>query len=550
MKKAEWRAIINADYTTVADHHWDLFLALLGRGYFPRQLPPPFTSRSFASAVDSASREIRDSVVNHRFAEQGQLCTYSLARPGQLRRLLGIPNPAHHFLVSLKLAALFKSFHRDYDAAADGYSLSFPTFQANDQSRAFEFATDWNDLPAMRLEARAHGKVLVKADIARFFPSIYTHSIPWVLHGKEQSKKGKFNYSMDGNMLDLLVRNAQDGQTLGIPIGPDTSFIISEKLLLEIDARVYERLHSNSVNAKCFHRVDDYEFVCLTRRDADICLAVLQEVLQIYELELNTLKTEVLDLPQPVQDSEVAQLRSFELGDRPIRNRLLEYFDLAFNSYRQHPKGTLKYAIKRIPSDDYFDETIMHFMCQCMLLEPGAVEAAFVWLTKAECIDQIDKDMFVSCLTSIIKEHSTIGHSSEVAWAIWGFLLLQERIPNDAAEAIVRMGDSVVLLLALDAMEKGLLVHASLPKQVVEVVKGSQLYGPQWLLAYEAAKHGWIPPAQARAVVNDSIFALLLRGGVEFYEAQDIETYKTMMKSWEPYNPYVASVDDFDELPF
>lgn len=547
MKKAEWTKIINGTHSAVFsnDSKKQRFLGLLGRGYFPRQLPPPFSTHGFESYVRDNSDDFKKTLIAelHKDGRQktAQACQFSLARPGQLRRVLGMPNPAFHYLLSLKLADFFDDFQFEKDMVSVGYSMSLPKFEADERNRAFEFSESWDEIPARRLKERARGRFLVKTDIARFFPSIYTHSIPWALHGKKKAKKDR-SASLDGNFIDTLVRSGQDGQTLGIPIGPDTSFLISERILLEIDYKIHEQIKGKPI--RCFHWADDYEFVCLRREDAEFCLSVLQQALQTYELELNTLKTQIVDLPEHVQDPEVALLRNFKFDQEPNRKQLLEYYDLAYACYKKHPKGTLKYAIKRLPEEEFYDETISDFMIQSMMLEPGVIEAVFVWLARAERIDEVDKEMFTQCLSQIIIEHGRLGHTSEVAWAIWGFLLLEQKIPDDASKVVCEMKDSVVLLLALDAKEKGLLDNKELAAQVKKIADAESLYGPHWLLSYEAAVHDWGPKTH---VTKDPVFKSMKSAGVYFYQSKDIEEYHEIMKDWEPYNPYVDD-EDFDEI--
>ena len=77
-------------------------------------------------------------------------------------------------------------------------------------------------------------RYLLKTDIARFYPSIYTHSVPSALHGKAAARADK-KYKLLGNRIDLWLRETQDKQTGGIPIGPDTSFLIGEILGTALD---------------------------------------------------------------------------------------------------------------------------------------------------------------------------------------------------------------------------------------------------------------------------------------------------------------------------
>ena len=461
MKPGEWAARIDGHWESVSTDgdSMAIFLALLGRGYLPHLLPPPFTSQSFADAVEAAQGEFKDIIKESFYKKTTELCRYTVARPNHLRRIFGIPNPGGHFLLSLVLSDTFDDLHFPAQHDAECPSMSFPVFQSEGVRRAFDFITDWDEIPVRRMSTRSNGRFLLKADIARFFPSIYTHSIPWAMHGKSTAKENKFDYGLAGNLIDLLVRQSQGGQTLGVPIGPDTSFILAEKILLEIDSRLRESIKES---VRWFHRVDDYEFVCIERADADDCVAHLQEALQEFELELNSFKTEICALPQHIQDARMAPLRRFEFGNRPERS-LLEYFDLAFACFNENPIGTLKYAIRRLPLDSVSEEAVTHFLAQSMLLEPGAIQSVLTWVVESGWVGECDTSTLVEALSQVILSHGAVRHTSEVAWAIWGFLLLQEKLPKGAVEALCGMDDAIVLLLALDAREKGLLDSDELP---------------------------------------------------------------------------------------
>src|SRR5690606_16287800 len=104
------------------------------------------------------------------------------------------------------------------------------------------------DRPLHRARVRANGRFLVKADIQRFFPSIYTHSLPWALMGKANAKQMLTNKTLKGtwqDQLDMFVRSTANNQTVGIPIGPDTSRLLAEVILSSVDvglSRAFRRL--------------------------------------------------------------------------------------------------------------------------------------------------------------------------------------------------------------------------------------------------------------------------------------------------------------------
>ena len=92
-----------------------------------------------------------------------------------------------------------------------------------------------------------------------FFPTIYTHTIPWALHTKPVAKankgKGKKSPQLLGNLLDIRCMSLQDGQTIGLPIGPDTSHILAELIRVAIDLELHSQLSSWPPG---FRYVDDF----------------------------------------------------------------------------------------------------------------------------------------------------------------------------------------------------------------------------------------------------------------------------------------------------
>jgi hypothetical protein len=102
-----------------------------------------------------------------------------------------------------------------------------------------------------------HCRYLLYADTSRYYTTIYTHSISWALHGKSVAKERRHDKSLLGNQLDELVRATQDSQSVGIPIGPDTSLIISEIIGTAIDLELRERLSAANIKMQGHRYLDD-----------------------------------------------------------------------------------------------------------------------------------------------------------------------------------------------------------------------------------------------------------------------------------------------------
>lgn len=71
--------------------------SLLARGYFPRELPPPFNSVSYAAHAIRVGKGWPQKTWTRCVA-------HNLARPGGLRRPLRIPNPISYFALAEVLA--------------------------------------------------------------------------------------------------------------------------------------------------------------------------------------------------------------------------------------------------------------------------------------------------------------------------------------------------------------------------------------------------------------------------------------------------------------
>lgn len=142
-------------------------------------------------------------------------------------------------------------------------------------------------------------RYIVKADIKSFYPSIYTHSIAWAIHGKRFIRKPKnmYNYGLLGNKLDRLFQNANDGCTNGIPIGPVVSDVISEIVAAAVDVHFTKLIKDAGIDCEAVRFKDDYRFLTHSEVDSKRVIKLLQKALGEYSLELSDEKTMVTALP-------------------------------------------------------------------------------------------------------------------------------------------------------------------------------------------------------------------------------------------------------------
>jgi len=206
---------------------------LLTRGYFPRELPPPFTTEQLGAFVSVPAQ--RASLPEQ--CDCTKCVSHNLARPGSLRRPLKIPNPIHHI-------PLVEEIERQWLPLVthcwnSRLSASAPMVRRTIADRALVPRYQHRVLGRLRSRRFIGGRYFLRTDISQFYPSIYTHSIPWAMHGKNHAKANIGR--TQGDLIDKAFRQQQDGQTVGVPIGPDSSLTVAEVILSTIDVALAHR---------------------------------------------------------------------------------------------------------------------------------------------------------------------------------------------------------------------------------------------------------------------------------------------------------------------
>jgi hypothetical protein len=506
--------------------------AFLSHGYFPKELPPSFNSKQFGKFVHN-NAPIQPTALPGARGFNTLSGIHHLVRPAGQRRTLHLPNPFSYYLLCDLLSGHWPSIKKHCNKSK--LSISAPTADKSG-TRAVRTKLEGAEIVRHRAAIRRYGRFLVRTDISRFYDSIYTHSIPWALVGKavaKVSRKGGF-----ANDLDARIRELQDGQTLGIPIGPDASLIISEIVASAID----ERLQKAKLTGMRF--IDDYELIFPSRAAAEAGLVIVEEALSGFELAINPRKTFINELPIEIDRKWPGELRSYFFLDeeKVTADELIRYFNLAFElkaSNQYDP--VLSYAIERlrnVTSQDW--ELLQDLLCQCALAERGtmsALIAQFEFYRLRGPVKALDR------LISIILEDSTpLARGSEIVWALWAAIWFSRPIPIRLARRLDGIPDPFVAILALHAKSLGLIAKSVTFPLWAQEMRRTSLYGPNWLLAYEADVKGWLPSTERpNHVDSDPNFSQLKSAGVSFYD--DSITVSSVSRIQSIPSPSLSTLD-------
>jgi reverse transcriptase-like protein len=385
------------------------------------------------------------------------------------------------------------------------------------------------DVPYQRAMVRIGEHFLLIADVSRFYSSIYTHSIDWAISSKARAKRqlrARRRNPTVGTMVDQFVQACQSGQTRGIPIGPATSMLLAEILLGRVDARLCARGVSNG-----FRFADDYELIIGERSQAERALAILEDALSEFELELNPSKTKIVELPQEIDNPGIQELRSFRFRlhhYQAERSDLMHFFTRAFELHQRFPDTTiLRYAVSRLSptlTKPANVDLVQALILQAVAYEPGVWQIAIDQLLALRTTNPgRSKANIDQTIHSMIRKCAHMNHSSEIAWSVWAALVFEVRLSRAAVRAISRMVDDCCCLPLFHASQVGLTEIQPPQKLLKRWLSTDALRGPHWLLSYELAIKGWISLPKGDHISQDAAFDFFRRKNVQFYDLAELQ---------------------------
>lgn len=285
----------------------------------------------------------------------------------------------------------------------------------------------------------------------------------------------------------------------------------------------------NYQNLRGHRFIDDYELSFQTRTEAEDAFHVLDACLASFELALNPKKTQVLELPLPLEAAWATDLKQYKFARSSRQGQaadLNNYFSKAFSLHSINPgEPVLSFAIAKFRGID-IDPTnwasFQKLLLLCAIPEPSSFPYALEQIITrknagaGELVRELEE-----IANELIVRHSALRHSSEVANAAWACLALRVRLDGAAVDAISQCDDSVVALLALDCERHGLTSKPIDKSNWNSHMTGDALYDKHWLLAYEANIKKWLPSVDGTDYVsNDVNFGFLKRNKVSFYNSR------------------------------
>lgn len=507
---------------------------LLNRGFYPLELPPSFRTSRFDA-------------VRHSFSPpkdySGSTLFFDGATFQGALRSFGIINPANYFLLSSFIATNWREIAKVYRLSSS--SGSRPTFpNAHADGRSIHDAS----LSAKR-KSQQHltgsYPIILSLDINRFYGSIYTHSIPWVVLGKPVAKRlwrtGRLKRHWS-DTLDTLVRNCNQRQTVGIPIGPDTSRIISELVLSRIDSELTASGTGIS-SGQVFHNIDDYQIGEFDVGMIERAQSHFVRTISLYELRLNDFKTSV---DQGVDFSPSDFRHNFDILRVGKGEKFVEhFFELLYSQATMYPHlNVMGYALKRFarPLARNSKQVLVREYLQ-RLIFAAPHQTRWILPLLLGIYRQTGVDAIVQrVLTWGIQTCTRRNDVGNLLWFLHAAICLNVKLRSSVCGECIGMSNELVDLVLLHGRHLGLFSFRIL--DIRSRYMAVDFQSPAWLPLYEVQRQGW-----------DNSVAFNKIGGQEdahkLYEhlrINDVEFYRTTsdVYSVEAFEVWHLKQADFD----
>lgn len=489
---------------------------LIGKGYFPQELIPALTTQSLVKTIPLIL-PIIDSLCTQKSTPVSQCEEFTIPKIKSARRTISVPNPLHQIKLSQTISINWNNIEQHVNKS----NISATRLELSDNTygtRTFK-KIDFQD-SRIKLSLLTTARYVLKFDIARFYSSIYTHSIPWALHTKAISKEKRKRTDLYGNAIDADIRATQDGQTNGIPVGPDTSRIASEIIASAIDAI----LETEISNIKGTRYVDDYLLYFRTYSEVENAISIIRKALSEFHLEFNQAKFYITELPEPLTSQWVGTLSkfTFRTTNKEQEFDLFQYFSLAFEFSKTDPEAfVLPYAVSRFQTIIVSPQVwpiLEDFLFHILHIEPKTIRyVCNIIIAYSKKDFTINTNKLGECLNNFISINCLSQHSHEVSWACWLANELKVKIQAIPAKQLSEMPASIVALTCMNLNKSGLIEGGLDVTLWDSLVKEENLYTENWLLVYESVKQGWIN-RQSTFFDKDPFFKILSENDVKFFD--------------------------------
>ena len=499
---------------------------LLQYEFFPAELPPCFNSDDLAANAQHAIQAT--SMLSREYSIP---LIYSGYKSETARRKFAVPNPYHYCKAVDCIVQQEPTLKPIFEKSP--YSLTAPMDRVPKASqpyakRSSSIAETKQEIELLYQDNRYE----IRLDINSFFDNIYTHTIPWAIHGISVAKKKKNDRTLLGNQLDKHIRSMNYDQTNGILVGNALSRIVSEIILCTIDSQIHEQFPDVS----CCRFVDDYYIYTKRSTQVQEIIAFIRGCLSKYELNFNESKLQINESPFLYGKPWIEQVKQYiHLQPDVFLSKLImeynTYKDIAIIKYGLTVIAQCRYTVTSWPA-------MQSRLINLWVRFPSLSDRILPILWKNKTL--LKMRGFKAAIYSVIDEALLLNREQELIWATWFIKVFNIQISQDYMIRVLQSSNELAIIIMLDiicssdAKNKPKILQQCrslrdelIAEEIDDKGKSNTLmWTSHWLLAYEATRMKWLnlpnedPFEFAR---KNTFFRELLLKSVKFYNPQFID---------------------------
>lgn len=358
---------------------------------------------------------------------------------------------------------------------------------------------------------------------------------------------------MVGNLIDRLSRNLQDGQTIGLPVGPDTSRLIAELVGAAIDVEIQKSIKGTQRNAMRF--VDDFTLGCVDRASAERAVAAIRRAANEFELDLNNEKTSIIGGVSTPAGGWKALIRSLVPKPECSSDDMEIFFFRVSELAAQMPDVNVeRYAIQN--ARRALVECQNWAAAENYLISAYKGNSTLINLLVELFVARHEKrsDVGLGTVASFIETRLPLlceqRRNGEAAWLLFMLNTLNIKIRARSVEAYFNEKDPLIALLIADAKENQRITGSIDYTTWNQHLDTENLDDEMWLYAYEATLKNLTHSTAGDAFVKKHrYFSRLLEKEVEFYRSgQGLLSIQRTLKSRRRENAAAQRITaDFDQ---
>lgn len=525
------------------------FSALIRTAYLPSELPPAITSQYFSEfcrdQFDFLQANQTTSLKKNTNYE-----TFTAPRPKSGRRNLALVHP----IAQARLSLLLTEHRLKVRALIKRSPASlYQTAEDLKNARAFK-GIDFTGRHSLEAKISSENPFVLSADISRFFYTIYTHSIPWAVIGKEKTKQW-LTSDRDrltkhwADKLDRAMQACQSQETFGIPVGPDTSRIIAEIIFAGIEGD--PTFKSLLAGRSTFRIVDDFTIGFDNADEANRALVALRNALWQFNLQLNEEKTRIIPSVKIMRQRWELDHEAISISDVDVNEQskqLARLFELTLHFCADSKTDTpALWTCRRILQLKNIKENfgqILDGMFRLTREFPRCMNYVATMLINNQdfCADANVNQRIERWCRSTIKMHIRHGHDFEVSWALVICGILKIKLRKSDLDGSNGLPSPTTLALLGLLKEKKLLEFSLSVWPWKAKLKQIGPFEQYWLPFYEAVLRGWTKEkALVAAIKSNPVLASMLAHNVTFLEDSIFDTARINIGKFRSGSSFITT---------